>query len=74
MRKKINLTIDELKALDMDNFVCTSVKVMKYLTEVCKIRYDILGISKDEITFWKFKECDDLKQALNSYRTYKINN
>lgn len=74
MCKKINLTIDELKALDMENFICTSVKVMQFLTKVYKIRYVGLGISEDGMTFWKFKEGNELKQALKSYRTYKDNN
>jgi hypothetical protein len=72
MCKKINITIDELKGLDMNNFICTSVKVMKYLTEICKIRYVALGISKDNMTFWKFDECAELKKALKGYRTYKL--
>lgn len=71
MCKKINLTIDELKGLDMEHFICTSVKVMKYLTEKCEIRYVGLGITSDDWTFWKFDECSELKKALNSYRQYK---
>jgi hypothetical protein len=73
MCKKINLTIDQLKALDMDHFICTSVKVMKYLTEVCKIEYVGLGISRDKYTFWKFKECPELKVCLKSYKSYSDN-
>ena len=73
MCKKINLTIDELKAIDFEHFICTSVRVMKYLTEVCKIRYVGLGISKDDFTFWKFKESAELKQALIFYKSYKQN-
>ena len=71
MCKKINLTIDQLKALDMDHFICTSVKVMKYLTETCFIRYVALGVSSDSYTFWKFSEGIELKEALNSYRQFK---
>jgi hypothetical protein len=71
MCKKINLTLNELKALDMEHMICTSVKAMKYLTEICKIEYVGLGITSDDWTFWKFKEGSDLKKALNSYRTYK---
>ena len=66
MCKKLNLTVDEIKALDMDNFICTSVKVMKYLTEVCEIRYIALGISSDMYTFWKFSEGIELKKALHT--------
>ena len=73
MCKNINLTIDELKAIDFEHFICTSVKVMKYLTENCKIRYVGLGISKDKMTFWKFKECSELKKALKSYKTISNN-
>lgn len=73
MCKKINLTIDELKALDMEHLICTSVKLMKYLTEVCKIRYVGLGISSDNYTFWKFNEGIQLKKALKSYKIYKNN-
>ena len=73
MCKKLNLTIDELKALDMEHLICTSVKLMKYLTEFCKIRYVGLGISSDNYTFWKFEEGSNLKTALKSYRTYKNN-
>lgn len=71
MCKKIRLTFEELKALDMGHMVCTSVKLMKYLTETCKIRYVGLGITSDNLTFWKFKECPELKLALKSYRLHK---
>lgn len=73
MCKKINLTIDQLKALDMENFICTSVRVMKYLTEICQIKYVGLGISSEGMTFWKFTEGAKLKQALKSYKTYRLN-
>ena len=69
MCKKINLTIDEIKALNMDKFVCTSVRTMKYLTDICKIEYVSLGISNDNWTFWMFDECKELGKALKSYRT-----
>jgi len=72
MCKKINLTIDELKALDFEHLICTSVKLMKYLTDICKIRYVGLGISKEDLTFWKFDEGAELKKALKGYRTYKL--
>lgn len=72
MCKKINLTLDELKALDMEHLICTSVKLMKYLTDICKIEYVGLGITLDNFTFWKFKEGKVLKSALQAYRTYKI--
>jgi len=72
MCKKINLTIDEIKVVDMDHLICTSVKLLKYLTDICKIRYVGLGISKDDMTFWKFQECAELKKALKGYRTYKL--
>lgn len=71
MCKKINLTLDELKALDMEHFICTSVRTMKYLTEVCKLKYIGLGITSDLWTFWKFVECEDLKISLKNYREYK---
>ena len=68
MCKRIHLTLDELKALDMEHMICTSVRLMKHLTETCKIRYVGLGITKDKLTFWKFKECPELKFALKSYK------
>ena len=71
MCKKLNLTINELKALDMEHFICTSVKVMKYLTDICGIRYVALGISFDNYTFWKFDEGVELKEGLRSYKQYK---
>jgi hypothetical protein len=73
MCKRINLTIHQLKALDMEHMICTSVRLMKYLTETCKIRYVGLGITSDDWTFWKFIECPKLKSALKAYKSY-INN
>jgi hypothetical protein len=68
MCKKINLTLDELKALDMEHMICTSVRLMKHLTKTCKIKYVGLGITADNWTFWKFQECPELKFALKSYK------
>jgi len=68
MCKRINLTLEQLKALDMEHMICTSVRLMKYLTETCKIKYVGLGITADKWTFWKFSECPELKFALKSYK------
>jgi hypothetical protein len=70
MCKKINLTIDQIKALDMESLICTSIKLMKYLTEVSSIRYTSMGISSDGWTFFKFKEGKELKEALKNYKFY----